>query len=156
MNADELLERTQWDTFWVPPGTTVVDRPGLLYLAHPSGSPPLNSVLRLRAPDGDWEGRLAEAARAHQTGISRLLVNPQNHCEDLLEALHRLGYLPSDRHHAYVVDTARARPPLRDGLTVRRVDDMPSGLKMRCSRYSSKGRPEAASTTAASTSADQP
>ena len=71
MNADQLLERTQWDTFWVPPDTAVVDRPELLFTAHPGGAPMLNAVHRVRAHDREEreerDGRAAHGARDDTT-----------------------------------------------------------------------------------------
>ena len=71
MNADLLLERTQWDTFWVPPDTTVVDRPELLFTAHPGGAPMLNAVHRLASAE-----HLSERDRTYirlvQQGLERV------------------------------------------------------------------------------------
>ena len=38
-DINALMERTQWDRFFVPPDTRIVDRPELLYTATPSMLP---------------------------------------------------------------------------------------------------------------------
>lgn len=124
MNADQLLERTQWDTFWVPPDTAVVDRPELLFTAHPGGAPMLNAVHRVRAHDRALDPLLAEVTDAHGACTSRLAVNPQNDGPGLRAALARWGYAPTQRHDGYVLGTDAARPPVRAGLVVRRVADL--------------------------------
>ena len=32
MNVDEIIERTQWDFFWMPDGVEIVDRPEIQYV----------------------------------------------------------------------------------------------------------------------------
>ncbi|MGB5545708.1 MAG: hypothetical protein WBM74_03980 [Polyangiales bacterium] len=46
-DVDQLMERTQWDLFFVPPDTRIVDRPELLYCATPRDIKHLNAVARL-------------------------------------------------------------------------------------------------------------
>lgn len=126
MDADQILEQTQWDTFWVPPTATVVDRPELLYVSHPEDTPTLNVVNRIRAADAALPGLLAEASAAHAGRRSRVPVVPQIRRPALLAALRDAGYAPGDEHDAYVIATDAARKPLAHGLRVRRVDDLPT------------------------------
>lgn len=57
MTPAELLEASQWDTFWVPPDAEVTDRPELLVIRCPRPQAYLNVVLRAR---GDPAERLAD------------------------------------------------------------------------------------------------
>ncbi len=124
MHPDVVLERTQWDSFWVPPGTTVVDRPELLYFSHLGGNPSLNTVNRLRAPAPALDGLLGEVLGAHQGGPSRLQVTPQNRSPALLAALQRAGYQRGHEHDAFVAPTSAVRPEPAADLSVCRVQTL--------------------------------
>lgn len=123
MDADLILEQTQWDTFWVPPATTVEDRPELLYTAHPRDTPTLNAANRIRAAESALPALIAEVSAAHAGRASRVPVVPHNHSAALIAALRSAGYAEEHAHDGYVIATDTARKPLADGLTVRRVDD---------------------------------
>ena len=124
MSPDQLLERTQWDTFWVPADTTIVDRPELLCTAHPRDSPTLNVVNRLRCPDASLGGLLAEVMALHAGRRSRLPVNPQNRRPALRAALQDAGYTLVHAHDGYTIAADTPRRPDRAGLVVRRVDGL--------------------------------
>ena len=122
MHPDQLLEQTQWDVSWVPPGTQIIDRPELLCVAHPRDTPTLNSVLRLRAADADLTNLLGEVRATHAGRTSRVQVPPTIQRPALERALRQAGYTPGHEHDGYVSPTDAHRQPLRPGLTVRRVD----------------------------------
>ena len=122
MTPDEMLERTQWDLFWVPDDTVVVDRPEVMYMDTPRDVPHLNSIVRLRAEGAQLEAVLGEVTQAHAGRSSRLPVTPHNDRAPVLAALRRFGYAPGHEHDGFVMTTDTARPPLVEGLTVRRVD----------------------------------
>jgi GNAT superfamily N-acetyltransferase len=126
MSPDILLEQTQWDTHWVPPETTIIDRPELLCLSHPSGSPPLNAACRLRAPDTDLDALIAEVSAQHTGWTSRIPVTPQTRRPALLAALRRAGYAPGHAHDGYTIATDTPRRPIAAGLTIKRVEDLPT------------------------------
>jgi GNAT superfamily N-acetyltransferase len=120
MTPAERLERTQWDLFWLPPDTTVVDRPELLLVTCPRPVRYLNTVLRTRASP---ERLPALVAQAKATGRPIRWQVPDTIARAPLEAaLSAAGWTPSDDHEARVlpVDTWRSRRP----VAVRRVQDL--------------------------------
>ena len=124
MRPDHILEQTQWDTFWVPPDTTIIDRPSLLCTAHPRDSPTLNSANRIRCPDASLGGLLAAVVGAHAGRRSRVPVNPQNRRPALHAALRAAGYAQDHEHDGYTIAADAPRRPSRPGLVVRRIDSM--------------------------------
>lgn len=122
MDIDQLMERTQWDLFWTPPGVTVIDRPELLLLHHPQGARELNAVQRLRAPDPALVGLIDEISHRHSGGFSRVQLYPSNIRPALSQALTGAGYALTHEHRAYTLATDTRRPPLPDALEVRLVD----------------------------------
>lgn len=124
MTPDEVLERTQWDTFWVPDDCRVVDRPELKYTAAPRDVHYLNQVLRTRG--GDLARSVAEVAQAHAGVRSRWMVGPQSGGAPLEAALAAGGYAPLVEHWGYSTAVADFVP--RGGGEARRVTDL-AGLK---------------------------
>ena len=124
MDIDQLLERTQWDLFWTPPGVTVIDRPELLLLSHPQGARELNAVHRLRAPDQALTGLIDEINHRHSGLPSRVQLYPSNIRPALSRALTSAGYALIHEHRAYTLATNTQRPPVPGELEVRIVDSL--------------------------------
>lgn len=122
MTPDHLLEQAMWDTFWVPPQTSVVDRPPLRYTTHPHDIPILNVLLRIRAQPSDLPALVHEVRHAHRGRRSRVMVNPQNRHPALHDALHHGQYAPIGEYDAHVLSTDHPRAPIRDGLQICRVE----------------------------------
>lgn len=100
MTPAELLERTQWDTFWVPADAEVVDRPELLLLGCPRPSPMLNAVLRAR---GDMAARLAEVLAHQGQRATRWMVTDTVDAGPVEGLLARSGWRPGDEHEVRVL-----------------------------------------------------
>jgi len=122
MTPYELLERTQWDFFWVPqlPGLAVVDRPELAYLHGPHSVGYANMVTRTRARPARLPGLIAEVLAAHAGRTSRWLVTGTFDHAPLESALARAGYEPS-AEFAAVVSEVSGFPPRRAGSASARV-----------------------------------
>lgn len=91
MNADVLLERSQWDFFWLPSDCTVVDRPELMYAVSPRDWMTANVITRIRS---DRPGPLLdEVLAAHAGRATRVLVCPQNRSPALVQALEERGFV---------------------------------------------------------------
>ena len=133
MHPEECLARTQWDTFWVPQQTVIVDRPEVLYLAYPEDEPYLNTVLRLDAPAARLPALIAEVAAAHAGVRSRWPVLDTPLRPALEQALSDAGYLPVNDHFAYTmaVDAAQQLPAGRlEAREVRSVSDLQDWLQV--------------------------
>lgn len=122
-DVDELMERTQWDLFFVPPDTRIVDRPELLYCVTPREVPHLNCVVRTRLGEANREAAIEEVSAAHAGVTSEWLVHDWHGDEALGPALARRGYRPVIEHRAYVADSDLALGGSGD-VDVRRVDTM--------------------------------
>jgi len=120
MTFDEILERTQWDFFWVPDDVRVVDRPELAYLSCSRDAAYVNLVLRTRA-DEEAPALVEEVRGAHPGRTSRWLVTPTWDHRALASALARGGYEPESEHDAAVLasDVELGGGPFE----VRRVSD---------------------------------
>jgi hypothetical protein len=116
-----MLERTQWDAFWVPPDTTVVDRPELLYLSCPRDVPVLNSALRVRSTN--LGALVAEVSAAHRGRCSRWTMYPSEHDGPLQAALEACDYVAAGRHYGYSIATETPRGPIASNLVVERIVD---------------------------------
>lgn len=124
MTPDELVERAQWDTFWVPPDVTVVDRPELLYLSCPRDRRYLNMVTRTRCEDAALPALIDEVQAAHRGRRSRWLVPPTIPTEPLEAALAAAAYSPGERYRVCAADVSDFRPrAAAEPLDVRRVED---------------------------------
>jgi len=121
LTPDDLLERTQWDTFWIPDDVTVVDRPELRYLRCERDIPMLNTVVRTRGAAADLPGKVAEVAAAHQGVRSRWLVRDLDLRPALEKALAAAGYRPSFPTRAYTIGVDAHQAPAKAACTVWRV-----------------------------------
>ncbi|MCB9741962.1 MAG: hypothetical protein H6741_09825 [Alphaproteobacteria bacterium] len=128
MNVDVILERTQWDFFWLPPGVEQVDRPELLYLRSARPSTMLNMVTRTRPRGPAHAGELvAEVAAAH-AGPSRFQLVPQSGALLLRPFLETAGYRVSHVHDAMAIAVGDYQPRPASGVVVRQVLDL-AGLR---------------------------
>lgn len=126
MDPNELLARTQWDTFWVPDDVTVTARPSAIYLSCPRDLPSLNVVLHCSAASSELPAFVAEVAQAHAGRESRFMVGPLFPGAPLDAALEAAGYGPADLHYGYVHEAAALARGLPKGIEVRPVTDVPS------------------------------
>lgn len=126
MNPADIIERTQWDFFWIPSDASVVDRPEVLYVWCHRDARLLNCVTRTRAGAEQLPSLVEEVGRMHGSNTSRWLVRDGWWRRDLEEALTRASYRPVYEHGAY----AMAVDELVEGEShdVRHVRDM-AGLK---------------------------
>lgn len=122
MTPAGMLERSQWDPFWVPSDTVVVDRPELMLYSCPRPTPYLNVVVRTRADAGELPGLIAEAEGHFRGRRGRWLVADTVPTGPLVAALERAGWSPGDRHEARalaVADWTRAPGPNVHAVTTR-------------------------------------
>lgn len=124
MNIDDVLEQTQWDTFWLPPDARVIDREEILYLRCSRDEGYLNTVLRVRAPSERLAGLIAEVRRAHAGVGSRWMLANKSRLPGLAEALSAAGYQVEHEHFAYFIDVHRYEPRPSPGLVARRVETL--------------------------------
>ena len=106
--------------WWTPPGVTVVDRPELCYLRS-TVIPPLNLVLRLRAPRGHLERLVDEVHQAHRHAGSICWVYPHHEGAALEALLAKRGYAPGPGGDARVLALCDAGPLAIGGVTVRPI-----------------------------------
>lgn len=118
---DTLLEKTQWDFFWLPARARVVERPELLYAITPEGRPGQNVVTRTRAEDSELSALVDEVTRAHQGEHSRWMLVPSCDSTTLRAALAHADYHPGPEHFAYVLDVADFVPRTVASFVVRQV-----------------------------------
>lgn len=122
MSPAALLERSQWDHFWVPADTRVVDRPELKLYACARPTPYLNTVVRTRAGDAELPGLIAEA-EAHYAGRrARWLVPDTWPVARLGRALDCAGWAETERFEVRalaVADWARPADPRAVAVTTR-------------------------------------
>lgn len=118
---DTLLERVQWDTFWLPPIAEKVVHHDLIYLKSPLDLAFLNAVIRARLVRARLQPAVEEVVHAHREVRSRWIVPCTIDTGPLTEALGAAGYEPEVQHYGYAVACEDYRP--RDGgrFTVRRV-----------------------------------
>lgn len=124
MSPDERIERTQWDTFWVPDHVTVRDDPGLLMMScptHPRSN--YNMVLRLR-PHGREAQLVERVVGRHPDCISIVPLNPLNHTPALERELRRHGYEPQKEYDAYLIRCDDYSPRAHEGVQGRLVTTM--------------------------------
>lgn len=123
----DLIERSQWDFFWIPEDATVVDRPELLYVHCRRDRPLLNCVTRTRASSRALAGLVEEVTEAHAGVTSRWLVRDQPGRAELEIALRAAGYAPAYHHGAYA-KTLKEERASDSPFQVRRVNDLNSLL----------------------------
>jgi hypothetical protein len=121
--VDEILERTQWDTFWLPPDAAVVDRPELMYLSTPRDTATLNSVLRVRAGAERLPALVGEVSAAHAGRPSRWALTPQWPRDALEPLLADAGYAVEHEHYGYALEVSGYRPGGRAGVCARPAAD---------------------------------
>lgn len=97
---DLTLERTQWDTFWLPDEARAVDRAELGYTTSPADFPYLNNVYRARLSEHDVEPAIEEVVRAHQGRASRWSVVDASTPDSLTRQLEGAGYSAVHAHRA--------------------------------------------------------
>lgn len=125
LSPDEMLERTQWDTFWVPPDVHVVSRPELMYLRSERPSPVLNAVLRLRTRPGEEKALVDEVSRAHADHVSRWSLTPLNRTDRMERELEAAGYSLTAEHFGYTIAPEDFQPrPDTGGIEVRRAETL--------------------------------
>lgn len=117
------MERAQWDLFFAPPDTRVVDRPELLYSSTPRDLPHLNCVVRTRLNDGNRAAAIEEVVAAHKGVTSEWLVHDWLGDGALGPALVSTGYRPTVVHRAYATHPDLELSAPHD-LRIRRVDTM--------------------------------
>lgn len=120
----DLIERSQWDFFWVPDDATVVDRPELLYVRCPRDLPLLNCASRT-VVDDRIDALVDEVASAHAGVTSRWLVRDRSDRAVLEAALARRGYVPGYEHGAFALAVSGHQTATRESAAgVRAVGDM--------------------------------
>ncbi len=121
LTPDDVVERSQWDFFWVPADAVVVDRPDVAYVSCPRPSPFLNCVTRTRAMPDELHDLIEEVGEAHGHTTSRWLVRHRPETEALARALEAAGYAPAYEHRACLVEVDRFQPRAVSGITARVV-----------------------------------
>lgn len=122
MTPDEILERTQWDLFWLPSTASSVDRPELAYSHSPVDRTFLNCVVRTRLSDAQVPAALHEVRRAHRGVRSRWMVTPGSRPVGIERALAGAGYRRVLEHRAAVLRVDAWRT-VETAFEVRRVED---------------------------------
>ncbi|MBW2733096.1 MAG: hypothetical protein JRH20_11950 [Deltaproteobacteria bacterium] len=124
LSPDEILERSQWDTFWVPSNVKVIERDELLYLSCPRDSTYLNMVTRTRAAPTDYPALIDEVVQAHGERRSRWLIPPTLDAAPLEGRLGEAGYTLASSYRVSMIDTSDYKSrPTPDDLVVRLVID---------------------------------
>lgn len=99
-----MVERSQWDGFWLPSDVTVIDRPDLRLTTCPRPSPYLNVVTRTRTP------RVAEVvaeAEGHFRGRrGRWLVPDTFDTGPLVGALAEARWAPAEEYEVRTIAVA--------------------------------------------------
>jgi GNAT superfamily N-acetyltransferase len=121
---DDLVEQSQWDTFWLPADVRVVERPELLYLSCPRDVLMLNSVTRTRADANGLQPLIDEVCLAHSQVRSRWLVRELAQRTELENQLAKAGYQESQVHDTYTLASAHAFLSTATGFRVERVENM--------------------------------
>ncbi len=96
-HVDRLLEKSQWDLFWLPGDVRIVDRPELLFVACDRPYNYLNMVFRSLASDQELPLLIEEVSRAHRTVTSSWKVSVANRSTALEQALTAGGYEPGHK-----------------------------------------------------------
>lgn len=123
LGPDEILERTQWDFFWVPDDARAVDRPELAYLASSRDLPMLNTVVRTRAAADALPALVAEVGAVHRRVTSRWNVPPTFDPGPLEAVLAEGGWAPAYTYAGYTLPVDRGSPASAAGVGVERIAD---------------------------------
>lgn len=121
---DEILERTQWDFFWLPEDAEVCDRPEILYARCERDVPYLNAVTRTRAPAARLPALVREVDAAHAGVLSRWQVPSTFDTAPLEAALEAGGYAPAFENIAHVAEVDTYRPRASTRILTRPVDSL--------------------------------
>ncbi|RLB45934.1 MAG: hypothetical protein DRI90_27880 [Deltaproteobacteria bacterium] len=121
---DDLLEQTQWDTFWISDDVEIVDRPELLYLRCLRDIPMLNTVTRTRGEVADLPRLVAEVALAHRQVCSRWLVRDLPLRPALEQVLEAADYAPSFPTSGYSIAVDAFQDRYGSDCSVRPVSSM--------------------------------
>lgn len=121
-SAAAVLERSQWDLFWLPADTLVVERLDFLQVVCPRPTPYLNSVLRVRVGADRADAVVAEASERFAPGVGRFMVTDTWDSGPLVRSLAAAGWAEGDHHDVRVLDVDRWVSGAR--VPVRRVEDM--------------------------------
>ena len=126
LDPGDLLERSQWDLFWVPADVQVVDRPEVLFMSCPRDVQILNTVTRTRAEEALLPALVQEVCAAHKGVRSRWLVRDQAVADPLRRALEKAGYAPASKMFEMAIGTGayRERPSTSAQTIVKPVVDM--------------------------------
>lgn len=141
---DLTLERTQWDTFWLPDDARAVDRPELGYTTCPADFTYLNNVYRARLSESDVNAAVDEVRRAHEGRASRWSVVDASTPASLTRALQDAGYAAVHAHRATWLEVDRWTD-VESGHTVRRVRDratLEALLDVGAAAFGTRGRPD--------------
>jgi len=118
---DEILEKTQYDTFWVSKDGHIVDRPELMYIHSKRDIQYLNTVLRVRGGEQELPVLIKEVENAHKGVRSRWLLSPNNQSQILENLLEEAGYTPGYTHHGYVMPVELYQSKTNPAYEARRV-----------------------------------
>ena len=121
---DEILERTQWDFFWIPPDAVAVDRPELACLSCPRDVGMLNTVTRTRAAPERLPALVAEVGERHRAVTSRWLVPATFDTRPLERILDDGGWRPAHEHFAFTLPVESSSPRPASGVRVEPVRDL--------------------------------
>ena len=113
-----LLEKSQWDFFWVPEDTTVIDRPELAFLS--SSRPHLNRVYRVRAAPERLPALVDEVVGSHVGGSTFQLADTID-LAPIGRVLEQASYGRPLEHVASMIDVADYQPRASTELHVKQV-----------------------------------
>ncbi len=124
MNLDDILEQTQWDTFWLPSDATAIDREDVLYLRSERDDGYLNAVMRVRAEESALPALVREVDEAHRAVRSRWMLAAQSRHPALPALLTAAGYEITHEHHAYTVDVSSYSVRATSGVVAHAVETL--------------------------------
>lgn len=118
----DMLEQSQWDTFWVPRDTVVTSRPEVLYLQCARRVDYLNTVLRIRATGARLDAVIDEVRKAHRGSASRWFVPDTFDLHEVEAKLHAAGYEAHHVHEARCMRVEDYKPPTNGVHRVHAID----------------------------------
>lgn len=124
LSVDEVLERTQWDFFWLPEDARVVEREALLYSVCERDVLGLNVVKRTRAEPHRLPEAVDEVVQAHRRVQSRWMVTPSCARPELEACLSDAGYVRGHTHVASALEVHQLDVKLSNDLSARGVVDL--------------------------------
>lgn len=125
VSIDDLVEQTQWDSFWLPSWAAVIDRPELRYTRSDVDQGVLNMVIRIRAPgpNASLATLVDEVDRAHRGVTSSWLLAQRSQLVGLPPLLERAGWHIEPIHHLRTLPVDTPLTHSADHLEVRQVLD---------------------------------